>query len=113
MSVFDSMKGTPLSTGFKLQSEAPLDQRSQVELITDLGSLVEGSGAYEGIQVYVKATKTTYILKDLTGTTTLGKDKVSGTWEVLGTGAGGTSAGDLIFTVDPNTGKVTASTNVL
>ncbi len=76
MSVFDKISGIPVASGFKLQAKLPLDPRLVVESIDDRDSLITENGAYEGMQVYVKADKKTYCLKGLTAT--------AGTWEEVG-----------------------------
>lgn len=61
--LFDSLSGITVTSGFKAQIEKPLDQRDQVDTINDLHKLVDENGAWEGMKVYVKETKTTYELK--------------------------------------------------
>lgn len=80
MGVFDKFSGIGVASGFKLQAKAPIDPRQVVDTIDDRDALITENGAYEGMQVYVKADKKTYLLKDL----------AAGTWEELGSG-GGTS----------------------
>ena len=60
---FANKKGIALAGGFKLQSEAPLDARMQVDSITDRDELVTIHAAWEGMKVYVKADKTSYEYK--------------------------------------------------
>lgn len=79
MSVFDKFSGIGVASGFKLQAKTPLDPRQVVDTIDDRNALITENGAYEGIRVYVKADKKTYVLTDLT----------AGTWEELGAGGGG------------------------
>ena len=60
---FANKKGIALAGGFKLQSEAPLDARMQVDTIADRDELVTIHAAWEGMKVYVKADKTSYEYK--------------------------------------------------
>ena len=60
---FANKKGIALAGGFKLQSEAPLDARMQVDSISDRDELVTIHAAWEGMKVYVKADKTSYEYK--------------------------------------------------
>lgn len=76
MGVFDKFSGIGVASGFKLQAKAPIDPRQVVDTIDDRDALITENGAYEGMQVYVKADKKTYLLKDL----------AAGTWEELGSG---------------------------
>ena len=78
MGVFDKFSGIGVASGFKLQAKAPIDPRQVVDAIDDRDALITENGAYEGMQVYVKADKKTYLLKDL----------AAGTWEELGSGGG-------------------------
>lgn len=78
MGVFDKFSGIGVASGFKLQAKAPIDTRQVVDTIDDRNALITENGAYEGMQVYVKADKKTYLLKDL----------AAGTWEELGSGGG-------------------------
>ena len=78
MGVFDKFSGIGVASGFKLQAKAPIDPRQVVDTIDDRDALITENGAYEGMQVYVKADKKTYLLKDL----------AAGTWEELGSGGG-------------------------
>ena len=57
---FADKKGIPMAGGFKLQAEAPLDARFQVDAYTDLAELVTIHAAYEGLTVYVVADKKSY-----------------------------------------------------
>lgn len=72
MAIFDKISGIPADNGFKYQAEAPLDARLVVELYADLSSLVTEHGAYDGMLVYVKATKKyySYSISGSTGTWT-------------------------------------------
>lgn len=58
---FADKKGITVASGFKLQAEALLDARSQVETIAERDELVTIHAATAGLQVYVKATKTLYV----------------------------------------------------
>ena len=58
---FSEVKGINLASGFKLQAESPLDVRSVVDTIAERDALVTIHAAYEGIRVYVKATKLIYV----------------------------------------------------
>ena len=78
MGVFDKFSGIGVASGFKLQAKAPIDPRQVVDTIDDRDALITENGAYEGMQVYVKADKKTYLLKDL----------AAGTWKELGSGGG-------------------------
>ena len=60
---FANKKGIALAGGFKLQAEAPLDARMQVDSIADRDELVTIHAAWEGMVVYVKADKTSYEYK--------------------------------------------------
>ena len=53
--------GILLTAGFSLSSQAPLDGRSVVELLTDLDTHIAENRAYEGMCVYVKENKKNYI----------------------------------------------------
>lgn len=53
--------GILLTAGFSLSSQAPLDGRSVVELLTDLDTHIAENRAYEGMCVYVKENKKIYI----------------------------------------------------
>lgn len=63
--IFKRIFGTIIPTGFKLQSASPLDVRTVVDSKEDMVLLIEENGAYEGMMVYVKEDKNTYVLKDL------------------------------------------------
>lgn len=58
--------GILLTAGFSLSSQAPLDGRSVVELLTDLDTHVAENRAYEGMEVYVKENKKIYIFNGTT-----------------------------------------------
>ena len=58
--------GILLTAGFSLSSQAPLDGRSVVELLTDLDAHIEENRAYEGMCVYVKENKKIYIFNGST-----------------------------------------------
>ena len=64
--LFDSINGIPIMSGFKLQAEVAIDPRSVVNTYEDLKNLVIEKGAYEGIKVYVKESKSFYSLKGTT-----------------------------------------------
>lgn len=66
MAVFDKFTGIGVASGFKLQAKTPLDGRLVVDSIADRDALVTENGAYEGMPVYVKATKKRYTLKGTT-----------------------------------------------
>jgi len=57
---FADKKGIALAGGFKLQAEAPLDARQQVDTIEERDELVTLHAAWEGMQVYVTTEKKTY-----------------------------------------------------
>ena len=61
--LFDKITGITVTSGFKAQFKAPLDYREQVDAIEDRNKLIPEAGAWEGMKVYVKETKTTYELK--------------------------------------------------
>ena len=61
--LFDKITGITVTSGFKAQFKAPLDYREQVDTIEDRNKLIPEAGAWEGMKVYVKETKTTYELK--------------------------------------------------
>jgi hypothetical protein len=54
MAIFDKISGISTGSGFKYQSEAPLDARLVVDTFSELAELVAAHGAYEGMLVYVK-----------------------------------------------------------
>ena len=58
--------GILLTAGFSLSSQAPLDGRSVVELLTDLDTHIAENRAYEGMEVYVKENKKIYIFNGTT-----------------------------------------------
>lgn len=58
--------GILLTAGFSLSSQAPLDGRSVVELLTDLDAHIAENRAYEGMCVYVKENKKIYIYNGTT-----------------------------------------------
>ena len=67
--------GIKLTTGFDVGAKTPLDNKSVVETIAERDSFVTNNLAYEGLEVYVKETKTKY--------------RYNGTeWEVANGGAG-------------------------
>lgn len=57
---FAEKNGIAVASGFKLQAEAPIDARFSVDTIAERDELVTIHAAYEGLGVYVKATKTKY-----------------------------------------------------
>ena len=58
---FEEKKGIVVASGFKLQAEALLDAREQVESIAERDELVSIHAVTEGLKVYVKETKTLYV----------------------------------------------------
>ena len=67
--------GIKLTTGFDVGAKTPLDNKSVVETIQERDSFVTDNLVYEGLEVYVKETKTKY--------------RYNGTeWEVANGGAG-------------------------
>lgn len=64
--LFSRLSGIGVASGFKLQAKAPLDARSIVDTIEDRDALIAENAAYEGMKVYVKATRTEYQLKGAT-----------------------------------------------
>lgn len=54
MAIFDKISGISTGSGFKYQSEAPLDARLVVDYYSELAELVAATGAYAGMLVYVK-----------------------------------------------------------
>ena len=97
MGVFDKFSGIGVASGFKLQAKAPIDPRQVVDTIDDRDALITENGAYEGMQVYVKADKKTYLLKDL----------AASTWEELGSGGGASEL--LTIEVSPSISETTAN----
>lgn len=57
-------KGITVASGFDLGAKAPLDSRLTVKTIEERNAHVTGNRAYEGMLVYVEATKKTYQLVD-------------------------------------------------
>lgn len=57
---FADKKGIAVASGFKLQAQAPIDARFVVDTIADRDELVTINAAYEGLNVYVTATKKEY-----------------------------------------------------
>lgn len=53
--------GILLTAGFSLSSQAPLDGRSVVELLTDLDTHIAENRVYEGMEVYVLENKKKYM----------------------------------------------------
>lgn len=58
---FENKKGITVASGFKLQAEALLDARGQVDTIQERDELVTLHAVTEGLNVFVKETKTTYV----------------------------------------------------
>ena len=58
---FADKKGITVASGFKLQAEALLDAREQVNSIAERDELVSIHAVTEGLKVYVKETKTLYV----------------------------------------------------
>lgn len=58
---FADKKGIVVASGFKLQAEALLDARQQVDTIVERDELVTINAATPGLRVYVKAEKKSYI----------------------------------------------------
>lgn len=58
---FADKKGITVASGFKLQAQALLDARCQVETTTERDELVTLNAATEGLFVYVKDNKTAYV----------------------------------------------------
>ena len=58
---FENKKGITVASGFKLQAEALLDARGQVDTIQERDELVTLHAVTEGLHVFVKETKTTYV----------------------------------------------------
>jgi hypothetical protein len=54
MAIFDKISGISTGSGFKYQSEYPLDARLVVDYYSELAELVAAAGAYVGMLVYVK-----------------------------------------------------------
>ncbi|MDO4285161.1 MAG: hypothetical protein Q4C60_07465, partial [Eubacteriales bacterium] len=69
---FTDKKGITVASGFKLQAGALLDARCQMDTIADRDQLVTLNAVTEGLVVYVKETKTTYVYNG-TGWDTLAK----------------------------------------
>lgn len=99
MGVFDKFSGIGVASGFKLQAKAPIDPRQVVDTIDDRDALITENGAYEGMQVYVKSDKKTYLLKDL----------AAGTWEELGSGGGESE----LLTIEISVSITESTTDVL
>lgn len=57
---FVEKKGIAVAGGFKLQAEAPIDARYVVDTIAERDELVTIKAAYDGLDVFVKATKKKY-----------------------------------------------------
>lgn len=57
---FADKKGIAVASGFKLQAQSPIDARFVVDTIADRDELVTANAAYEGLNVYVTATKKEY-----------------------------------------------------
>ena len=60
--LFDGMDGARFAAKIILQSEQPLDARSEVDTYDDLQKLIDEHGAYKGMDVYVKDEDCTYHL---------------------------------------------------
>ena len=58
---FADKKGITVASGFKLQAEALLDAREQVNSLVERDELVSIHAVTEGLKVYVKETKTLYV----------------------------------------------------
>lgn len=58
---FADKKGIVVASGFKLQAEALLDARQQVDTIVERDELVTINAATPGLRVYVKAEKKSYV----------------------------------------------------
>ena len=58
---FADKKGIVVASGFKLQAEALLDARQQVDTIAERDELVTINAATPGLRVYVKETKRNYV----------------------------------------------------
>lgn len=58
---FADKKGITVASGFKLQAEALLDAREQVNSLAERDELVSIHAVTEGLKVYVKETKTLYV----------------------------------------------------
>lgn len=74
---FADKKGITVASGFKLQAEALLDARCQVDTLADRDELVTIHAVTEGLTVYVKANKTLYVYNG-TGWDELSKGNMSG-----------------------------------
>lgn len=57
---FENKKGITVASGFKLQAKALLDARGQVDTIQERDALVTLNAVTEGLDVFVKETKTKY-----------------------------------------------------
>ena len=75
--------GIKLTTGFDVGAKSPLDNKSVVETIDERDAFVTDNLAYEGLEVYVKETKTKYRYN---GTSWIDLDTQSGSES--GTGGG-------------------------
>ena len=75
--------GIKLTTGFDVGAKSPLDNKSVVETIDERDAFVTDNLAYEGLEVYVKETKTKYRYN---GTSWIDLDTQSGSGS--GTGEG-------------------------
>ena len=75
--------GIKLTTGFDVGAKSPLDNKSVVETIDERDAFVTDNLAYEGLEVYVKETKTKYRYN---GTSWIDLDTQSGSKS--GTGEG-------------------------
>lgn len=99
MAIFDKISGISTGSGFKYQSEAPLDARLVVDYYSELAELVAATGAYAGMLVYVKNETTlntiTYpkgyysydgtVWAEFKGTDTPGDYNVQSDWSVSDT----------------------------
>lgn len=74
---FADKKGITVASGFKLQAEALLDARGQVDTLAERDELVTLHAVTAGLQVYVKANKTMYVYNG-TGWDELSKGNLSG-----------------------------------
>lgn len=86
---FADKKGIVVASPFKLQADTPLDVRERVDTIAERDALVTDGVAFEGLTVYVKATKTRYTWN-------------GSSWDE---GAKGSMAGSLNNYVQKETGK--------
>lgn len=55
--------GISVTSGFKLVSSLPLDVRTEVDSVSDIDDLITSNAVYEELQIYCKATKSTYKIK--------------------------------------------------